>query len=164
MNIFWLSNDPSEIPQWMVDKHAANGKMALEAAQLMANCYTLQELASIDCPRTLSGSPRVHTHVSNPCSLWTKASISNFEWLLEHANAILLERKHRVGKDHAIRPFLEWVASNKPSLPNIGLTSPALNVTDKTYSSDPVEVYRHYYRVEKVNLHKWTNRPRPSWL
>lgn len=164
MNIFWLSNDPEEIPKWMVDDHAKNGKMALEAAQLMTNCYSIEQLSHESCPRTINGNVRKYTHVNNPCAKWVKESADNFEWLLIHAQAILFEREFRCGKSHAILPFIRWCRDNKPDLPQRGLTPPAKNVKGYQKFDDPVLTYRNYYKLGKSHLHVWTRRKKPEWL
>jgi len=31
-------------------------------------------------------------------------------------------------------------------------------------SDNPIDNYRNYYRVGKINLHKWTKRNPPDWI
>ena len=54
MNIFWLDNDPQIAAQMLADIHVGSknrgGKMIVESAQMLGNCYSLEQL--LDAPYT----------------------------------------------------------------------------------------------------------------
>lgn len=161
MNIFYLDHSPIIAARYMVDAHAKDGKMLVEACQMLANCYTPEQLAT--APLTQKGTVRKHSYFNHPCSIWARASYYNFRWLLEHAAELQVERYRRTGKDHFAHDFVRWVIMNEPTFPSISGTFPALAMPEKYHSSDPVESYRRYYTGEKRHLAAWTNREPPEW-
>ena len=66
---------------------------------------------------------------------------------------------------------LLWLQSNKPNIPDLGLTSPKLAMLDEFKLpvngqdlSWAIDNYRNYYTKGKIHLHSWTNRNKPSWI
>lgn len=169
MNIFFLDKDPTLAAQFMVDRHV--NKMVLESVQMLANCYSLEQLAQSDCPRTQSGNPRKHSYFNHPCSIWVRKSLDNFNWLLNHAEALECERLFRDFNPHFCAPFITWCAINKPDLPTLGFTPPAQAFGKDNESlkcEDPVIAYRSYYTEVKAHQQTlpkvWTNRSVPVWF
>lgn len=140
--------------------------MALEAAQLLQNCFSLEVLAAPDCPRTKNNTPRKHCYAHHPCAKWVKQSRENMRWLLTHAFVIDDERVARNGTaPHFCIPFLQWVA-NRVDLslaPEAPLTPFAQAMPDDCKNEDAVVAYRDYYRRYKTHLHSW-KRNRPPWI
>jgi hypothetical protein len=161
MNIFYLDSDPVKAAQFTKDKHCI--KMIVESAQMLANCYTLEQLADSMCPRTQTGNVRRHSHYNHPCSKWVRESLENFDWLVDHAFALCDEYRLRCNKVHFTKPFLEWCLRYTPPLPSKNLTPPALAMPEKYHQPCPVESYRAYYMGEKQHLAKWTVRGKPDW-
>lgn len=150
MNIFYLNNSPQTSARYVVNKHTS--KMIVESAQMLANCYTLDRLASPDCPRTQKGSPRKYSYAHHPCSIWAKKSLSNFNWLLEHAIYLYEEKLYRTNKGHFCIDFIKWCFDNQPDIEDIGLTTPALAFKNYECFQDknnPVLSYQRFYVADK---------------
>ena len=164
MNIFYLDPDPKVAATFLVNAHAAGGKMIVESAQMLASAYSLDRLACLDCPRTQEGDTRKHSYFNHPCTIWARTSLSNHKWLVEHGLAIAEERMFRCGKSHFTTPFIQWCENNPPDIPDIGLTKLALAMPDEyKISEDPVVCYREYYRKGKSHLADWNPRNVPDW-
>ena len=111
MNIFVLDLRPNRAAQMMCDKHII--KMILESAQLL-------------CAHFEPGiAPYKRTHYNHPCSIWIRRSRTNYQWLLDHADALCDEYAFRYGKIHKSKSVISWCRKNVDiltTLPNIGLT------------------------------------------
>lgn len=174
MNCFMLDSDPVLASQAMADIHCGSGpnihgkkfggKMIIESGQMLANAYSLDRLATGDCPKTKRGTPRKHSYIHHPVSKWVLESLTNWEWLLEHAKALVREKQYRGGDRHFTADFIDWCGNNLPSLPEKGFTPPALAMPEEYRTSSFVESYRNYYREDKINLGlTWTKRNKPDW-
>lgn len=117
--------------------------MVLESAQLL--CTTVAMCNDVQTPYKV-------THKNHPCSIWAKASLSNFNWLCEHALAICEQYTRRYGKVHKSQAVIEWCIDNPPSIADIGLTEFAQVMPDEYRCADVVEAYRNYYCGEKVQM------------
>ena len=141
--------------------------MLVESAQMLANCYSLEELER--APKTVKNTARRHSYLHHGSSKWVLKSIENYKWLLEHAYAIYNESLYRGAKYNNSFSFVEWCANNDPTLPNTPFSKPFLAMPEIYKSSDPVMAYRNYYRNEKTvdkngdNMAFWTNRSHPEW-
>lgn len=148
-------------------------KMPVESSQLLANHFTLEELASPTCPKTMKGTARKHFNPKHGCSIWANYSLANYEWLLKHALALCDEYSRRYNKQHFVLSFLYWVSSNlkKNRFTCTSLTPVYLAMPDeyKKYSGDDfiasaVESYREYMLKEKAYYSKWpTKKDIPAW-
>ena len=138
--------------------------MIVESCQMLANCYSQSELET--APKTKKGTVRKHSYFNNPCSIWTRKSLSNFNWLLIHALEMVQEKMYRNGKHHFCDSFLHWCKDKEPNLKDIGFTFPAQAMPDIYRSPDPVKAYRDYYKFYKMkNISmKWTKREKPYWI
>jgi len=172
MNIFYLDSDPKVCAEYHCDKHVV--KMILESAQLLCTAINVKVGEQI--------TPYKTTHVNHPCSIWVRENYSNWSYVWSLMFALEKEwqfrynhnKKHKsvellsnfytnIFKDskevYSIVDIAEHFLSKKP------LTKPALAMPDHCkISSDPVECYREYYRQEKQDLLKYTNRDKPLWL
>jgi hypothetical protein len=177
MNIFYLDEDPVVAAQSLVDIHCGAkgcaGKMIVETAQMLANCYTPEQLSHSSCPRTAKGETRGYSYLHHPCSKWTIKSLDNFFWLVNHGQAMHDEKLYRYGNEHFSYQFIKWCIDNWPDLPSIGLTTPALAM--KSYpelmnEKDPVGSYRAFYIADKKfdkngkKMDNYTRRGRPAWF
>lgn len=151
MNIFVLSTCPVQAAKDLCNKHIP--KMCIETAQLLCSVHPSEQ------------SPYKHTHINHPCSIWTRKSLSNYLWLVEHGIAISKEFVQRFGKQHKSQQIIEWCKNNTPNIPDIGLTPFALAISDKQWHfPDPVLSYRCYYIAEKSHFAKWEPRAKtPVW-
>jgi len=155
MNIFILDNDIDTCARYHVDKHCV--KMILETTQLLNNAMITGDSNYTPVYR--------QTHKNHPCSLWAYESINNFNWLVKLGLSLCEEYTYRYGKIHKCQSLLEnfLQASDKLSLPKIGMTPFKLCMPDKYKVKDPVESYRNYYRGDKAYIAKWSKREQPEW-
>lgn len=106
------------------------------------------------------------THINHPCSVWTRESVENYQWLFDHMIALCREYNYRWNKTHACYgKFSASLASPPWNLKAFDFTLPP-SAMDKTYilSHDPIENYRNYYAQGKKHLHSWTKREIPKWI
>ena len=154
MNIFALSNDPTEAAKMQMDKHIV--KMCLESAQML--CSALYR-NGVD-PGCI---PYKQAHKNHPCTLWAGDSFQNWEWLYLHCYALNEEYRYRwTAPDHkswlAVWNLLKFARS---SVPHIGLTPFAQAMPEQYRGPDAVAAYRWYYAGEKMAGQKWTGRDVP---
>lgn len=188
MNIFCIDRCPVVAARHLVDTHCV--KMVLESAQMLANCFTHEQLASAGCPRTQAGTVRKYSHYNHPCSKWVRVSRENMRWLYSHAVAMDMERITRTmmrvnehqtlreeGKEynedivdispvpHFCMPFIHWVLANinESIVPEGPLTEFAQAMPDEYKCEDSVHAYRNFYKTGKAHLHVWT-RNKPTWI
>ena len=177
MNIFFLSYSPIQSARFLADIHVGSkntgGKMIVESTQMLANCYTTEQLAH--APKTKKGETRKYSYYNHCCSKWVRESIYNFNWLLEHAIEMVNEKMYRGGNLHFCHTFLDWCRNNPPNLNDPynttsldlyqSITSPALAMPEIYKNNDPIVAYRRYYNEYKRNTiqMKWTRRDPPKW-
>ena len=168
MNIFYLDKDPKKAAQYMFNKHVV--KMILESSQILANCYTAEQLET--APKTQSGTVRKYSYYNHPCCVWTRESYANCDWLVKHAYALLEESLFRGYNLHSCFEFLDWCKNTLPlNIKNLqDFTQPALAMPVECKLDDPVESYRKYYIEYKPTDKngKWmmyyTKRDYPDWF
>lgn len=153
MNIFVLDYDPTRAAVSQCDKHVV--KMVLETAQILCAIFEPGE------------APYRRTHYNHPCTIWSRESIQNFNWTVDHGKALAAEYTYRYGKRHKSQDVIEWcdLYQYRLNLPKIGLTPFALAMPEKYRSSNPVQSYRDYYIGEKMNIAQWNkSRTMPDWV
>lgn len=175
MNIFYISEDPIQAAQWMVDKHVV--KMILESAQLLSTAHRV--LDGTEYVDSTSGrrikrwkldDERDHiiytaTHVNHPSAIWTRTAVENYNWLVDHFHALNQEYTYRYGKRHKCMEMAWHISSPPLNLKEWDMTPmPCAMDTKYIISDDPVENYRNYYRQGKISLHSWKNREQPFWV
>lgn len=103
MNIFALSDNPTQAAQWQHDRHVV--KMILESAQML----------SVSAPDLLPSHFRhlayKPTHANHPCNVWLRESFANVAWLVIHGNALVAEYHRRFRKLHATLDLLRGFQS-----------------------------------------------------
>ena len=178
MNIFYLSTDPRQAAEWMVDRHVV--KMILESAQLLCTAHRLIDGTEYQGSTATGRKARrwrlddhrdltfySATHINHPSAAWCRSSVENYSWLVDHLYGLMSEYTYRYGKKHKIdQDGLAYALQSPPmNLKEWDFTKPP-PAMDKKYivSDDPVENYRNYYCQGKTHLHKWTKRPPPPWL
>jgi Pyrimidine dimer DNA glycosylase len=155
MNIFALDYDPAIAASYLVDSHVV--KMPLETAQLLSTAVYI-----------LSGNKQYYrfykpTHKNHPCSIWTRQSLANFNWLVEHGFAICDEYTRRFHKQHkscaVIAHAADWIVANHSELPvfcAVPFTPFAQAMPEEFRCADP---------VEERHLHKWrAPATKPDWI
>jgi hypothetical protein len=155
MNIFFLDENPKLSAQYHVDKHVV--KMILETAQLLCSVHHVTEQVTEQVPYKLS-------HKNHPCAVWARKSLSNYLYLCELGLELGKEYTHRYGKKHKSIEVIEWCIINKPNIPDIGFTTPAMAMPDEYKADSVVESYRNYYMGAKSELAQWKKREKPLWF
>jgi hypothetical protein len=155
MNIFFLDENPTLSAQYHVDKHVV--KMILETAQLLCSVHHVTEQVTEQVPYKLS-------HKNHPCAVWARQSLSNYLYLCELGLELGKEYTHRYGKRHKSIDVIEWCIVNKPNIPDIDFTQPAMAMPDEYKTDSVVESYRNYYIGAKISLASWKNREKPFWF
>ena len=182
MNIFVLHPDPKIAAEMHCDKHC--NKMIVEHAQMLSAAYysTLgisrkkEILGKQDevnnmfrgWPRKNEDGSEWHyaiSHVNHPCTIWTRTSFENFNWLLECTEHLCLEFKRRWNGEHSISKILHWMRKNPPNLPSIGLTPFAQAMPECYRSNNPIDSYRKYYAYKTTYMKVVWNRldNPPNW-
>lgn len=171
MNIFYLSDSPDLAAQYHVDRHVV--KMVLESAQLLCTAHRL-----LDGQPETSGKKTTYVmqgdlekilykvaHPNHPCTIWSRTSINNYEWLYRLFVSLCDEYTHRYGKTHKCDSVLRDVLMIPPkNIPVISATSPAQAMPVEYRHTDPIVAYRKYYINEKASFAKWTGRVTPEWF
>ena len=155
MNIFFLDENPTLSAQYHVDKHVV--KMILETAQLLCSVHHVTEQVTEQVPYKLS-------HKNHPCAVWARQSLSNYLYLCELGLELGKEYTYRYGKRHKSIDVINWCIINKPNIPDIGFTTPAMAMPDEFKTDSVVESYRNYYMGAKISLASWKNREKPFWF
>lgn len=153
MNIFVLDTDIRKCARYHADQHVV--KMILESAQML--CTVVNQNGG--------SSPYNTTHSSHPCTLWTGASLTNWEWLYRLALALNDEYKYRyrTTRSHKSAEVVKELSS--PSIDDIGLTEFAQAMPEVyRVPGDAVKAYRRFYIEEKSRFAKWTRRREPGWF
>ena len=94
--------------------------------------------------------PMMYNH---PCTIWTRSSLDNFEWVHCYANALNDEYHYRYGKLHK---SVEQVINKLPdpkNMPRNGLTPFLMAMPDELKDeSNVIESYRLYYHTDKATF------------
>lgn len=144
MNIFYLSEDPKQAAEWMVDKHVV--KMILETAQILSTAHRVLDGQQVEVTykipakvveMTFEGTTIVKsakmrkkkvwvlednrndilytaTHINHPSSVWARQSVENYNWLVDHLFALGDEYHYRYGKRHASITKLGYTLQSPP--------------------------------------------------
>ncbi len=181
MNIFVLDENPIEAARMHCDKHC--NKMIVEHAQMLTTAYysTLGISRKKEIPEKqefvnemFRGWPRRNTdgtewhyaitHVNHPCTIWTRESISNFNWLLDCTDALCSEFERRWKHPHSIKKIVNWMRQNPPKLPLLGFTSFAQAMPECFRGVNPIEAYRKYYGMKTTYMKvEWRYTETPNW-
>lgn len=161
MNLFILDSDAEKAARQYVDSHCV--KMPLEIAQQLCSVYWNQ---NIKAPYKLS-------HKNHPCSIFTRASCLNFEWVIRHGKVLCDEYTSRYKRRHASQDVIEWCDKNSHDLvfDKFKQTDFAIAIAPDMKcrqvigfeSLNPVDKYRLYYKLDKAHIHKWKQN-KPNWI
>jgi hypothetical protein len=126
--------------------------MILETAQLLCSVFD---------PGV---APYKRTHYNHPCSIWTRKSYENYQWLLNHGFALCDEYTVRYDKQHKSKEIISWCAMNvKPEMfSQVTFTEHPKCMPEECKVDDIVESYRNYYRTNKREIAKWKQN-QPEW-
>lgn len=153
MNIFVTDSNPYVCAQALDDLRL--NKMILETAQLLSTALRFHH-TSMDVYKS--------THVNHPCSVWTRTSQGNYNWLLQHFVALVGEKATRTGKIHKSYDLCTKFADGVRLIPSGDLT-PFVNCTPYK-NLDVFDAYqltlRDKWAADK-RPPKWTKSNSPSW-
>jgi hypothetical protein len=165
MNIFYLHNHPTICAIYHNDKHVV--KMILETTQLLYTCLHLSNpelISSAPMNKAKTRNGYKPTHKNHPSSLWTRKSISNYNWLCSLGIELCREYTYRYNKIHTCQQHLQWLSKQIPLLPNIPFTEPTPAMPEEYKQSNSILSYRNYYIHEKAHFCKWSKRNVPHWF
>jgi hypothetical protein len=173
MNVFFLDENPKLSAQYHVDKHVV--KMILETAQLLCGVHHMTDQVTTKYrpstdqvttkyPPSTHQVPYKLSHKNHPCAVWARQSLSNYLYLCELGLELGKEYTYRYGKRHKSIDVINWCIINKPNIPDIGFTTPAMAMPDEFKVDSVVESYRNYYMGAKKELASWKKREKPLWF
>ena len=165
MNIFLTATSPILAAQALDDRRVNN--QVRETAQLLS---TALRSFGIDDWRLLKS-----THVSHPVTKWVMLTRGNFDWTLQHFDALGREKSVRYPDNPPHKNWAELMDVFLDYLPQVpeGKLLPFVNCAaradmdlDFKHISDPVQAYRLYLsaRWQRDSIPPaWTNRGAPFW-
>lgn len=173
MNIFCLHENPVLAAMMMCDQHIKS-KMIVESAQMIANCFSLEQLKN--APLTKNGEVRKYSYFNHPCSKWVRETRGNMQWLLFHAAGIDAE-KHMRGytNPHHSMKFIVWAMNNihiaQYNDPTKDITDFAIAINENSNcrkipdfeNLNAIEKYRLYYKHDKP-FATYTNTNPPEFM
>ena len=164
MNIFVLNYNPVDAARDQCDRHIV--KMPLETAQLLCSVYP-ERVVKADVDEVIS-PPYKRTHYNHPCAVWARASLGNFEWLLDHGDALCAEYTRRYGRVHKSQAVIEWCRAAHADIDLEwssleGTPHPLCMPNRYKVPGRAVESYRRYYLGAKVHFARWDHTREPGW-
>lgn len=161
MNIFLLDWRPKIAAQYHCDKHVV--KMIIESAQMLYSAHWVIN------PTILQPNAYKLAHKNHPCSIWIRQSLSNYYWLCSLGWFLCKEYQHRYGstKTHKTEAHIVWLFANPPSIPDLGLTTPAQAMPDEYKTENPIRAYRKFYigsKLQSRGIVKYSKREPPEFI
>ena len=176
MNIFYLSNNPTNCAQQHVDKHVV--KMTLEYGQLMSTAHRVLDgqpyygktKNNRNIQRWLLPDSREEivwkaSHFNHPSGIWVRQSADHYTWLYSLWLEMLTEYTHRYGKRHAAERMKPVLCVLPRNIPQLGwLSEPPPAMPDEYKVDTVIQSYRNYYMGDKKSFASWKNRDTPPWF
>lgn len=179
MNIFVIDDDPIIAARSLCDKHVV--KMILESAQLLSTAHHIIDGEELPAVKGSKKKRYKHhsqyrdsilyriTHINHPCTIWTRETAENYNWLFLHFMEMCKEYTRRYGKIHACERNTELVDILKEppaGLSSKGLTTFAQAMPDAYKSpTSAVDAYRTYYINDKARFATWKiPEHKPEWF
>lgn len=178
MNIFYLSNYPSDCAKYHCDKHVV--KMILEYTQLL--CTAHRVLDGIETTRLNKKNNRKikvyelnddlknkllysATHVNHPSAVWVRKNSKHYSWLYNLLQELHKEYTYRYSKVHKCSELLGSL-SNLPEniLVSNEFEQPPQAMPEEYKHKDSLVAYRKYYIYDKSKFAAWTKRNEPDWF
>ncbi len=150
MNIFVFNKDPILAADDMCKSHMI--KMPLETTQMLCTSINLKGIQT----------KYKSCHMNHPCTIWTRQSKTNFNWLIEHGKRQFENYTTYFGKVHASQEVFEQCEKYAYLFDDTGLTEFAQAMPDQYKNIDVEKAYRSYFIGEKQRLAVWKNKI-PDW-
>lgn len=177
MNIFYLSNVPSECAVQHLDKHVV--KMIVEYGQLMSTAHRVLD-GDLYLDKTKNGRSIKRwrlpderesviwkaSHIKHPSGLWVRSSSTHYQWLLALWLELLKEYTFRYEKIHATERMKIWFGQLPKNIPHKGwLSDPTPAMPDEyKVEGNVIQSYRNYYIGGKKSFANWKKRDVPTWF
>lgn len=177
MNIFVLSHNITKAAEYHNNKHVV--KMPTEYTQMLSWSYYDVKGNIVDPNNRLDWDSFPYqsglykftlSKYNHPCTIWTRSSISNWDYLLLLGMAVCREYTDRYLKEHKCQKILEWMMKNPAShLPKIPRTPFCLDMDESCKQDNPVKAYRLYYMLSKNHIAEWGTKyqkvptRKPKW-
>jgi len=155
MNIFCFDPIHSINAQQHCDKHVV--KMIVEYAQLLSTAHHV-----LDGDMAISNIYKA-THINHPCAVWVRESSENYMYLWRLLRELLIEYRHRYGKEHKTELVHLALYVLPRNIPDGYQTEPAQAMPDQYKRSNVYDAYRAYFNGEKQHIAQWTGRKKPHW-
>jgi hypothetical protein len=107
MNIFATSKNPREAAKFLDNKRVV--KMVLETAQLLSGALRLNGVEEDRLYKL--------THENHPCSIWTRKTRGNYNWLLMYFINLCGEYTKQYGKTHKCESLLDLFSKYENTIP-----------------------------------------------
>lgn len=177
MNIFILDRNISKSVSYHTDTHVR--KILIEAVQMLsiAAAYNVGLISdTVDTTGKRRYAVFLHSvdlykytksQASHPCSVWARSCHANALWLLEYAQALVAEYRHRFDKKPAPNILVTLrncknLLSKPKQLPEGKLSGFHQCMPDRFRKRNAVSAYRDYYYHEKQG--KYTKRKVPAFM
>lgn len=157
MNIFVLNQDPVKAAQLHCDRHVI--KMILESAQMLCTSILFYDNTKLVAYN--------QTHTNHPCSIWARATVENFMWLVFMSKELAREHQLRYpkSKEHKSAQVIRECEKMYKVIPSGPLTDFAQAMPDQYKGKCAVVAYQKYYKGEKAGFATWKSpRSIPSFM
>lgn len=179
MNVFYLSNNPTECAEMHVSSHAS--KMCIEYAQLLSTAHRVidgteylgkttnnRNIKRWKLPDGREDELMLASHINHPSAVWCRQSKENYLWLYSLWKELLSEYTYRYGRVHACSRLLNTLSEPPKNISNQPFTEPTPAMPDECkVPGDSLASYRNYYWMNKQHLARWegkiNNRESPMW-
>ena len=128
--------------------------MALESTQMLTTALNVNGIQT----------SYKTAHLNHPCTIWTRQSRQNWQWLYDHAVALCNEYSRIYGKEHACMSVLKQIKGLETCLPDIGLTPFANCARSKEKGLDYTNVNDVYSAYQQYLASRWAlDKRKPEW-
>jgi len=164
VNIFVTDECPIKCAQALDDLRL--NKMILESVQMCAVALAENGCPPLELPQRKDGTPfKASGWSKHPCTVWVKQSRANYEWLVEHTKALILEMARRRGTLHSMHRNMPRLIQGSKYMPLAGLT-PFANSSMFPDDLDVIMAYKATMLMKWAHdkrKPKWTNSDVPDW-
>ncbi len=137
--------------------------MILEYAQMLSSAHRV--LDTIE-----EGDDRVVlykiAHKNHPCTIWTRESSSNYQWLYQLFCNLCNEYTRRYNKVHETDRKLRHILQHCPvNIEEGPITEPAQAMPEQyKVENDAITAYRIFYNEDKRPFAVWKEGVKPWWF